>query len=129
MSISITRSTDFFCLDLKLIKRRNWTEDDTFTFIHVWIDYYPRLTRGGSRHTPIYQSMANKLNEMLINRCLTGGDVKCKIGNLVTEYRRKKKDQGRTGASPSPWPYYDLIDKLLGEINFIFHVYTIFSFR
>jgi hypothetical protein len=63
--------------------------------------------------------MANQLNEMLKDRCLTGSEVKSKIGNLTTEYRRKKKDQGRTGASPSPWPYYELIDKLLGEITFL----------
>jgi hypothetical protein len=62
--------------------------------------------------------MAKELNNILVDRCLTGAEVKTKIGNLTTEYKRKKNDQGRTGASPSPWPYYDLIDKLLGKIIF-----------
>ncbi|CAF3823067.1 unnamed protein product [Rotaria sp. Silwood1] len=81
----------------------------------VWSEYYQRLNTGGARHAPIYDQMAKQLKEMSLNRCLTGHDVKKKIGNLVGEYRRKKKEQGKTGASPSPWPYYDVLDKLLGE--------------
>jgi hypothetical protein len=109
---------DFFCLDEKSEKRRNWTEDETNTFIQIWSDYYARLTRGGSRHTAIYASMAIELNNMLKTRRLTGAEVKMKIGNLTTEYKKKKKEQGRTGASPCTWPYFDSIDKLLGKINF-----------
>ncbi|CAF2956025.1 unnamed protein product [Rotaria sp. Silwood2] len=52
---------------------------------------------------------------MLPSRTLTGHDVKAKIGNLVGEYRRKKKDMGKTGASPPSWPFYNSIDKLIGE--------------
>ncbi len=110
---------DLFCLDEKSEKRRNWTEDETNTFIQVWSDYYPRLTRGGSRHTAIYASMAIELDNMLKTRSLTGAEVKMKIGNLTTEYRKKKKEQGRTGASPCTWPYFDSIDKLLGKIIFL----------
>ncbi|CAF0977948.1 unnamed protein product [Rotaria sordida] len=103
-------------LDSKTTKRcKNWSEKETITFIAVWSEYYLRLTTGGTRHAPIYDKMAKQLNEMSMNRCFTGHDVKKKIGNLVSEYRRKKKEQGKTGASPSPWPYYDLLDKLLGE--------------
>jgi hypothetical protein len=63
--------------------------------------------------------MADEFNKSFNDFSLTGADVKSKIGNLVTEYRRKKKEQGKTGASPSPWPYYDPIDKLLGESTMI----------
>ena len=84
------------------------------TFIEIWSDYYLRLTQGGSRHAPIYEAMAKDLNGILPVRSLTGPDIKSKIGNLATEFRRKKKGQGRTGASPSPWPYYEAIDRLLG---------------
>ncbi|CAF1487329.1 unnamed protein product [Rotaria sordida] len=97
------------------VKRKSWTENETITFISVWTDYYPQLISGKSRHSPIYHSMANQLNQMLKDRSLTAADVKSKIGNMVTEYRRKKKELGTTGSSPSSWPYYDLIDKLLGE--------------
>ena len=107
-----------FSLDGKSEKRRNWTENETNIFIQVWSDFYHRLTRGGSRHTPIYNAMAIELNNMLTNRSLTGGDVKMKIGNLTTEFRKQKKQQGCTGASPCAWPYFDSIDKLLGKIIF-----------
>ncbi|CAF2610044.1 unnamed protein product [Rotaria sp. Silwood2] len=100
---------------LKIAKRKTWTENETITFISVWTDYYPQLISGKSRHSPIYHSMANQLNQILKDRSLTAADVKSKIGNMVTEYRRKKKELGTTGSSPSSWPYYDLIDKLLGE--------------
>lgn len=78
--------------------------------------------------------MAKQLNEILPGRSLQGGDVKSKIGNLITEYRRKKKQQGKTGASPSAWPYYDLVDKLLGksirDLGFLFwFTQTYTSFR
>ncbi|CAF1404560.1 unnamed protein product [Rotaria sordida] len=100
---------------LKIVKRKSWTENETITFISVWTDYYPQLISGKSRHSPVYHSMANQLNQILKDRSLTAADVKSKIGNMVTEYRRKKKELGTTGSSPSSWPYYDLIDKLLGE--------------
>ncbi|CAF2937791.1 unnamed protein product [Rotaria sp. Silwood2] len=59
--------------------------------------------------------MANQLNEIFTNRNVSAADVKSKIGNLITEYRRRKKEQGTTGASPCSWRYFDLLDKLLGE--------------
>lgn len=98
-------------------RAKNWTQEATITFIEVWTDYYVRLTQGGSRHTPIYESMAKDLNGMLPGRSLNGADIKSKVGNLVTEYRRKKKGQGKTGASPSSWPYYESIDRLLGKFD------------
>ena len=61
--------------------------------------------------------MALVLNQLLSPRVFTGRDVRVKIGNLVTEYRRKKTEQGRTGASPCTWRYFDSIDKLLGEFK------------
>ena len=63
--------------------------------------------------------MAKEINAILLNRTLAGYDVKAKIGNLITEYRRRKKEQGKTGASPTSWPYdYELIDKLIGMFRF-----------
>ena len=59
--------------------------------------------------------MAQQLNDILYPRCLSAQDVKGKIGNLTTEYRRKKKEQGKTGASPCSWPYFDLIDRIVGK--------------
>lgn len=98
-------------------------EADTLSFIAVWTEYYPKLTSGGSRHTAIYNAMAEQLNEILSPRYLTGAEVKSKVGNLMTEYRRKKKAQGKTGASPCTWPYYDVIDKLLGKLYSISNVF------
>ncbi|CAF0950142.1 unnamed protein product [Rotaria sordida] len=89
----------------KLVKRcKNWSEEETKTFIAIWSDNYPRLMSGGSRNASIYQSMADELNKILQRRSLTGSEVKAKIGNLVTEYRKKKKELGRTGGSPPTWP-------------------------
>jgi len=113
-----------FCLGGKLSKRgKNWTEAETITFIELWSEYYDKLMSGGSRNTPIYNLMAEKLKEVLPNRLLSGADVRAKIGNLVTEYRRKRKEQGKTGASPCAWPYFDLMDKMLGEY---YHLHYIF---
>lgn len=72
---------------------------------------------------PIYHSMAEQLNSLLSCRMLTGADVKSKIFNLVAEYRKKKKGQGSTGASPCTWRYFDQIDKLLGKNYFAMLVY------
>lgn len=94
---------------------KNWLEEETNTFISIWSDYYGKLMSAGSRNTCVYQSMAQQLNELLSPRIMTGGDVKAKISNLVAEYRRKKKEQGKTGASPSCWKHFDQIDKLLGK--------------
>lgn len=58
--------------------------------------------------------MPNQRNQALIDRRITAGDVKSKIGNLITENRRREKEQGKTGASPYSWKYYDTIDKLIG---------------
>ncbi|CAF3550764.1 unnamed protein product [Rotaria socialis] len=100
----------------KTAKRcKNWSEEETNTFISVWSDYYSKLTTGGARNAPIYNTIAKQLNEMLPSRTLTGHEVKAKIGNLVGEYRRKKKEMGKTGASPPSWPFYNSIDKLIGE--------------
>ena len=63
--------------------------------------------------------MAQQLNKLLPNRHLDGADVKAKIGNLTTEYRKRKKEQGKTGASPSTWPYYDAINRLIGTLSFV----------
>jgi hypothetical protein len=64
--------------------------------------------------------MANNLNQIFKDTDLKGRDVKNKITYLTSEYRRRKKEMGSTGGSPSPWPYFDLIDKLLGKNNFLF---------
>jgi hypothetical protein len=86
-------------------------------FISVWGEHYVDLTSGLTRNAPIYDAMALQINGIFKNRTITGHYVKSKIGNLVTEYRRKKREQGCTGASPCTWPYYDAIDKLLGEFH------------
>jgi hypothetical protein len=114
-----------FCpLDFKPNKRgRDWSEEDTIIFIGVWSDNYSSLMHGGSRNTPIYNSMAEELNTLLPDKCLSGSDIKSKIGNLVTEYRRKRKQQGKTGASPCTWRYCDMVDKLLGKSDSFLHPY------
>jgi hypothetical protein len=96
-------------------RNKNWSEDETTTFISVWSEHYAQLMAGGSRNTPIYHAMAQQLNQILSPRTMTATDVKSKIGNLVAEYRKKKKENGKTGASPPSWRYFEQIDKLLGE--------------
>ncbi|CAF1619195.1 unnamed protein product [Adineta ricciae] len=59
--------------------------------------------------------MAAELNSIFNDQQLSGLDVKTEISNLSIEYKRKKKEQSGTGASPCSWPYFDSIDKLLGE--------------
>jgi hypothetical protein len=71
--------------------------------------------------------MAQQLNDMFSNRCLNGQEVKAKISNLVTEYRKRKKEQGRTGASPCSWRYFDPIDKLLGEFHSFIVLFKLIS--
>jgi len=106
----------FFYLDKKKHKRsKNWTEEETIFFINLWSEYYDKLMAGGSRNMPIYHSIAEQFNQLPSGRIMSGQEVKSKITNLVAEYRKKKKEQGRTGGSPSSWPYFDQIDKLLGK--------------
>lgn len=114
----VTKHTLLFFIDTKTSKRersKNWSVEETFTFIAVWTDYYDKLMTGGSRNSPIHQAMAQELNELLAPRTVNSYDVKTKIFNLAAEYRRKKKEQGKTGSSPSTWPYFACLDKLLGN--------------
>ncbi|CAF4477266.1 unnamed protein product, partial [Rotaria magnacalcarata] len=60
--------------DMQIMKRRNWTEPETMCFIEVWTEYYPKLISAGSRNSPIYQAMANQLNNMLTNRSVRAPD-------------------------------------------------------
>ncbi|CAF2776422.1 unnamed protein product [Rotaria sp. Silwood2] len=72
--------------------------------------------------------MAKQLNEFLSPRVMTGADVKAKITNLVAEYRKKRKESGKTGSSPSSWRYFEQIDKLLGKEQCFFHYSIIYTF-
>jgi hypothetical protein len=82
-----------FFIDFQVTRRgKNWSEDETIAFIGIWADYYSKLTSGGKRHSSIYHSMADQLNDILSPRFLSAQDVKGKIGNLATEYRRKGKN-------------------------------------
>jgi hypothetical protein len=73
----------------------------------------------GKRNSPMYQEMAIDLTNLLENRFLIGVEVKNKITNLTKKYRNVKKEQGRTGASPPTWPFYNSIDKFMGKINIL----------
>lgn len=64
---------------------------------------------------PIYHRMAKELNDLLFTKTINGAEVKRKIGNLGAEYRKQKKDMGKTGAEPSSWRFFDKLDKLLGK--------------
>ncbi|CAF1618439.1 unnamed protein product [Adineta ricciae] len=97
---------------------KNWSEEETSVFINIWSEHYDSLMTGGTRNTKIYHGMAQQLNEFLSPRVMTGTDVKAKIANLVSEYRKKRKESGKTGSSPSSWPYFEQIDKLLGARPF-----------
>ncbi|CAF1453115.1 unnamed protein product [Rotaria sordida] len=99
-------------------RSKNWSEEDTAVFIDIWSEHYESLMTGGTRNTKIYHAMAKQLNEFLSPRVMTGADVKAKITNLVAEYRKKRKESGKTGSSPSSWRYFEQIDKLLGERPF-----------
>ena len=113
--IELDASTPLF-IDVTLSKRnKNWTDDETLAFIGVWVEYQPKLEKPGLRNAPIHNGMAEELTKLLYPRCLTGHDVKTKIGNLNGEYRRRKTEQIKTGASPCTWRFYDLLDKLLGR--------------
>ena len=96
---------------------KNWSEDETMTFIKIWSDFYDKLNAGGKRNTLMYGQMAQELNSLLRDRHLSGVDIKNKITNLTLEYRRKKEQQGKTGASPSMWPFFDEMEKLIGKRN------------
>lgn len=109
--------TLFFVAATLSKRNKNWKDDETIAFIGVWVEHQPKLEKPESRNTPIYNGMAEELSELLNPRCLTGHDVKTKIGNLSGEYRRRKTEQIKTGGSPCTWRYYDLLDKLLGRMN------------
>ncbi|CAF3340251.1 unnamed protein product [Rotaria sp. Silwood2] len=100
---------------IKNKRSKNWSEEETSTFISVWSEYYDKLTAGGSRNMPIYNAMAQQLNSLFAPRVISGNEVKVKIFNIVSEYRKRKKEQGKSGGSPTTWRYYNQVDKFLGE--------------
>lgn len=100
------RSKNWIDEEAKSKRSKNWTDEETKLFIEVWHEYYDRLMTGGSRNTPIYNAMAQQIKEMSpFARLMTAQEVKMKIFNLVSEYRKKKKDQGKSGGSPCNWRF------------------------
>jgi hypothetical protein len=85
-------------------------------FISKWSEFYNQLMSGDSRNTPIYNAMAEEIKKELPSaRSITGNDVKTKITNLLSEYRRKKREQGKSGGSPCSWRFFDQIDNIIGQ--------------
>jgi hypothetical protein len=108
--------TTIFFLAPDVSKRsKNWSEEETNVLIGVWAEHYQTLTSSTTRNTPTYDKMAQELSGLLPTRSITGFDVNMKIKNLASEYRKRKREQGKTGASPCPWKYYDPVDKIIGK--------------
>jgi hypothetical protein len=97
------------------MRQRKFSEEENILFINVWTEHFHRLMKGGMRNTPIYHAIAAEFNSLVPTIAMTGTEVKAKIGNLTVEYRKRKKEQGKTGCSPSTWRYFDMVDKLLGN--------------
>jgi len=46
-------------------------------------------------------------------------EIKSRMHNLKTKYRKEKKDIGTTGGSPSEWELFDDMKDILGSSKFI----------
>ncbi|KAH7965702.1 hypothetical protein HPB49_009896 [Dermacentor silvarum] len=92
--------------------RSTWTEAETWVLIRLWEDHLPQL-RGEEHNAKVYDAIVAALAQSGIKR--TRRQVQTKIDNLTQRYTKESRER-TTGSSPSPWPFYSEVHRILGAV-------------
>ncbi|CAF1460936.1 unnamed protein product, partial [Didymodactylos carnosus] len=80
---------------------KNRTDEETLCLISTWEEYYNRLMFDKTkRNNPVYLDMINSLKDLIPRRSLSVDDIKHKITNLVSEYRKNNSSRELLGPAP-----------------------------
>ena len=93
---------------------QTWTHEEILALIRIWSDsaIQSRLD-GASRTADIWRDVAERLRTAGFHR--TSKQCNDKMKNLRQYYKDLKDGHNRSGHSRSNWPYYDLMDDVLGD--------------
>ncbi|KAH7960896.1 hypothetical protein HPB49_024536 [Dermacentor silvarum] len=92
--------------------RPTWTEAETWVLIRLWEDHLPQL-RGEKHNAKVYDAIVAALAQSGIKR--TRRQVQTKIDNLTQRYRKESRER-TTVFSPSPWPFFSEVHRILGAL-------------
>ncbi|GAB2274723.1 hypothetical protein Dimus_009495 [Dionaea muscipula] len=97
-----------------------WSEEATHTLIKAWGERYVGLSRGNLRQKH-WQEVADAVNALHGHSKKTRRtDIQCKnrIDTLKKKYKiEKARDVDSRGAYLSPWPFFSLLDTLVGDTS------------
>ena len=93
----------------------SWSHEEILAVIRVWSDQTIQvMLDGATRNADIYKKIAERLEqEGGFQR--THKQCKEKLKNLRQFYKDLKDGHNRSGFNRDNWPYYDLIDAVLGD--------------
>ncbi|CAD7011440.1 unnamed protein product [Ceratitis capitata] len=92
-------------------RRRKWNLTEEQSFLDCWEGRAQDL-RGCRKNSHIYKEMAVELTQAGIE--VTGIEVKFKMQNLISKYKKLKAEMGPSGASPPTWPLFEKMAKIVG---------------
>ena len=87
---------------------------ETFKLLEIWgqDDVQAQLNKS-KRNSHVYDRIASEMKDSGFER----GATQCsnKIKKLRQEYKKRKDDKNKSGASNLPWTFYEAIDSILGH--------------
>ncbi|XP_058455464.1 uncharacterized protein LOC131432904 [Malaya genurostris] len=99
----------------KPIQRKNvWFSAQIQLLIEMWEDKINDL-RGSRKNSHVYEEIKESFKPHNID--VSTKEIKNRIHNLTARYRKEKASIGPSGGSPSSWPYYDKVHKILGSFK------------
>ncbi|XP_067617113.1 uncharacterized protein [Eurosta solidaginis] len=102
-------------MEKKQYKKRNqWREGTEAVLIDIWRSKVGEL-RGVRKNSHIVEQMAVELEQLGV--VYTPAEIKSKMHNLTSKYRKEKAQIGPSGGAPSSWPLYAEIHQLLAPFK------------
>lgn len=91
--------------------KKRWSPEQIELLLELWAEKVPQL-RGTRRNSHVFSEMKAELES---RQCfVSAGEIKVRIHNLTSKYRKEKAKIGPSGGSPSLWPLYHKVHNILG---------------
>ena len=93
----------------------NFDFSESMTLLKLWCEpeWQKRFTTAKKSHSSIWHDLATQLSSST-GKERTGKQVSDRIRNLKKEFYKIKRQMG-SGAPKPDWPYYEYLQKVLGE--------------
>ncbi|XP_055856957.1 uncharacterized protein LOC129919884 isoform X2 [Episyrphus balteatus] len=88
-----------------------WGTDDEEFLLELWAASEPQL-RGSRKNGHIYKEMSKEFEGRPMS--YSAEEIKMKLHNLTTKYKKEKQIIGPSGGSPSEWALYNKVHSILG---------------